>query len=373
LIIITGGGIAGLSLGWQLIKLGERITVIEQHEVGSGASWAASAYLEPRLGTGAMRALEWAAIKAWPGFVRDIEQFSGMVVNYRCNGQLRLAFGDCIDTIKQDAEARQTQGWKVQWLEGDQLRDHEPHLSGDVVGAAFLPDIHWVDGRLLCKALATAITNAGGEVVENQKITRVLHHEGKITGVASQRAQFEATRVVLATAMGTNDIEGLSRELPKCRPVKGAIISLGMDPHSPLTSHLLRHPNGHVLTPRNDGRLLVGSTHEDDETSLTVAPETQQRLKQSAIDLLHGAADLPIVEATVGIRALIGDGALRLGAAPSCKGLFYSLSHAGAGYLRAPAIAEQFADFIIDAASPCPLIDRFLHRGSRLASGLKSR
>jgi len=363
LIIITGGGIAGLSLGWQLIRRGENVTVIEQHQVGGGASWAASAYLEPRLGTGAMRALEWAAIKAWPGFVSDIEQHCGHPIDYRCNGQLRVCFGDNIKAIRQDAEARQAQGWNVQWLETRQLHEHEPHLSGDVVGAAFLPDVHWVDGRLLCQALATAITNAGGEVIEKQKVTRVLHDGGKITGVATQTTQFKASRVVLSSAMGTNDIEGLPREVPKCRPVKGAIISLGMDRHFPLTSHLLRHPNGQVLTPRKDGRLLVGSTHEDDETSLTVSPQTRQRLKQSAIDLLPAAANLPIVEATVGIRTLIGDGALRLGATPSCEGLFYSLSHAGAGYLRAPAIAEQFAGFILNPSTPCPLIERFLHRG----------
>lgn len=344
------------------MRRGEKITVIEQHQVGSGASWAASAYLEPRLGTGAMRSLEWAAIKMWPGFVSDLEQYSGHTIDYRCNGQLRLCFDDCFEAIRQDAEARQAQGWNVQWLEGKQLRDHEPHLSGYVVGAAFLPDVHWVDGRLLCQALSTAITKAGGMVVEKQKVTRVLHDDGKVSGVATQKAQFKATRVVLAAAIGTNDIAGLPRELPKSRPVKGAIISLGMDRKSPLTSHLLRHPNGHVLTPRGDGRLLIGSTHEDDETSLTVATQTQQRLKQSAIDLLPAAADLPIVEATVGIRALIGDGALRLGTTPSCEGLFYSLSHAGAGYLRAPAIAEQFSGFIIEPSAPCPLIDKFLHR-----------
>ncbi len=363
MILIIGGGIAGLSLGWQLMQRGEKITVIEQHDVGSGASWAASAYLEPRLGTGAMRALEWAAIKAWPGFISDIEQFSGQTIDYRCNGQLRLCFGDSIETIRKDAEARQAQGWNVQWLEHKQIHEFEPRLSSDITGAAFLPDIHWVDGRLLCKALATAITRAGGEVIENQKVTRILQKNDKVLGVATPKAQFKATRVVLATAMGTNDIAGLPRELPKSRPVKGAIISLGMDRHFPLTSHLLRHPNGHVLTPRSDGRLLVGSTHEDDETSRDVPEDTQQRLKQSAIDLLPDAAGLPVVEAAAGIRALIGDGALRLGLAKSCEGLFYSLSHAGAGYLRAPAIAEQFAGFILNPSTPCPLIVRFLHRG----------
>ena len=362
MIIIVGGGIAGLSLGWLLIKKGEKVTVIEQHHVGSGASGAASAYLEPRLGTGPTRNLEWAAVKLWPGFAADIEQASGKSIDYRSNGQLRPAFADSVDKIKHDAETRQAQGWNLQWLQGEELRKRAPHLSANVISAAYLPDVHWLDGRLLCQALAIAIANAGSTIIEGEKITEILHQAGQVTGVKTRHNTFTATSVVLSSAIGTNEILNLPLEIPKCRPVKGSIISLGMDSQYPLTCHLLRHPNGHVLTPRGDGRLLAGSTHEDNETSTSVSADTQMRLKQSAIDLLPDAANLTITEATSGIRALIGDGALRLGTATTMPGLYYSLSHAGAGYLRAPAIAEQFASFIIDPTSPCPLIDRFLHR-----------
>jgi len=363
LIIIVGGGIAGLSLGWHLIKKGQEITVIEQHHVGSGASAAASAYLEPRLGSGAMRRLEWAAIKAWPEFVTEIEKASGIKIDFRSNGQLRPAFADSIEMVKNDAETRRAQGWNLQWLEGEKLHKLAPHLSPHIIAAAYLPDIHWLDGRLLCQALATAITNAGGTIIEGAKTISIMGRTGQVTGIETRHGQFKATRIVLSAAMGTNEILNLPLEIPECRPVKGSIISLEMDSQSPLTSHLLRHPNGHVLTPRSDGRLLVGSTHEDGETSTTVSADTQMQLKQSAIDLLPDAANLTIAEATSGIRALIGDGSLRLGTSKNLPGLYYSLSHAGAGYLRAPAIARQFADFIIDPTSPCPLIDRFLHRG----------
>lgn len=361
-IIIVGGGIAGLSLGWQLVKRGEKVTLIEAQHVGSGASWAASAYLEPRLGTGAMRALEWASLKAWPQLVRDIEQASGVRVDYRQNGQLRLAFAGNIDKIRQEAEIRQAEGWNVNWLEGQQLSKCQPHLSDAVVAAAFLPDVHWLDGRILCQAMATAMRNSGGLVIEGQKVDRILHVDGKITGVATGQTDIKGAQVVLACAMGTNDIADLPPELPRCRPVKGAILSLGMDPRSPLTSYILRHPNGHILVPRSDGRLLIGSTHEDGETSTTLSNSTQNLLLQSAIDLLPAVADLDLVEACVGIRALVGDGALRLGACKSCEGLYYSLSHAGAGFLRAPVIAEQFADFILDSTSVCRLIDKFLRK-----------
>ena len=62
-VIIIGGGIAGLSLGWHLQRLGCTVSIIERDTVGSGASRAATAYLEPRTGSSGLRQIEWAALR----------------------------------------------------------------------------------------------------------------------------------------------------------------------------------------------------------------------------------------------------------------------------------------------------------------------
>ena len=59
MILIVGAGIAGLSLGWELVKSGAEVTIVDIGEVAGGASGIATSYLEPRLGKTQMRRLEW--------------------------------------------------------------------------------------------------------------------------------------------------------------------------------------------------------------------------------------------------------------------------------------------------------------------------
>ena len=46
-IVIIGGGIIGLSIGWQLVKRNFSVTIFDKDSVGKGASWAAAGMLSP--------------------------------------------------------------------------------------------------------------------------------------------------------------------------------------------------------------------------------------------------------------------------------------------------------------------------------------
>ena len=46
-VIIIGGGVIGLGIGWQLAKAGVSVTIHEQAEAGRAASWAAAGMLAP--------------------------------------------------------------------------------------------------------------------------------------------------------------------------------------------------------------------------------------------------------------------------------------------------------------------------------------
>ena len=79
-VTIVGGGIAGLSLGWELLRHGRRVTVREANTIGSGTSHAATSYMEPRLGDperSAARRMEWESLRLWPAFAKDVEAASG--------------------------------------------------------------------------------------------------------------------------------------------------------------------------------------------------------------------------------------------------------------------------------------------------------
>jgi len=48
-VAVIGGGIIGCAIAWRLAQRGAQVTVIEKHEPGTKASWAAAGMLLPIL------------------------------------------------------------------------------------------------------------------------------------------------------------------------------------------------------------------------------------------------------------------------------------------------------------------------------------
>ncbi len=124
---------------------------------------------------------------------------------------------------------------------------------------------------------------------------------------------------------------------------------------------MIKHAKG-VLCPRSDGRLLVGPTSEKGETSPVVSDLVKNQLLETATRFVPALSDLEVSEVSSGIRALVGDGALKLGQSREMPGVYYSLSHGGSGYLRTPVVAQELATYVLDEHAPCPLTSPYLTR-----------
>ena len=317
-VTVVGAGIAGLSVAWALAKRGREVTVREAGEIGSGTSAVATSYLEPRLGTTPARQLEWASLARWPDFASELEVASGMSVGFRPDGQWRYAFADTEAEVRADFEARRDADWNVEWLSGDALREQELSISRDVTGAALVRDPAWVDGPAACRALAIAVERNGGTMREHS----IYAYEER------------ARPLVVANAHGA---DALGLPLPRGRVTKGTTLFY---PHAVSLSRMLRSKTLSVV-PRVDG-LVVGSSRERGATTLEPDPAIVADIHNKAIRVLpelEGCTPQP----RTGFRAMIGDGSLNLGRSGD---VYWSLSQAGVGYLRAPLVSAELADVL---------------------------
>ena len=111
MIVIIGAGIAGLSVGYELIKLGQKVTILERAKIASGASGVATSYLEPRLGNTAMRAIERESMHRWEDYAIELETRSGLKTGFRRDGQIKVTLHENIRHFQKDLDARgPTQG-----------------------------------------------------------------------------------------------------------------------------------------------------------------------------------------------------------------------------------------------------------------------
>ncbi len=347
MILVVGAGIAGLSTAHALLARGAQVTVVEAGKIACGASGVATSYLEPRLGTTPMRKVEWEALRRWPEFVAALEQDSGISVQFRTEGQIRVAISDNLARFEKDQTTRCNDGWRVEPLKQDDLNRLEPALSKEIAAGCFLPDIRWVNGQKVCEALARIIVQADGEIIQETALSEIGQDGKNCRATLSDGRAIDCDAILLCTGTGSHPINGLPADIGPCRAVRGVNLNLDMTALQKPLRHMIKHHRGN-LCPRGDRHLIVGTTYEPGETSLDPSSDVIERLLANAEPILPTVRQLPLLGVTAGLRAKIGDGNLRLGRSSENPQIYYSLSHAGAGYLRAPVVAEEMARFMVD-------------------------
>lgn len=350
MIVVVGAGIAGLSVAAALAEAGADVTVLEAGRIAGGASGVATSYLEPRLGQTHMRRLEWEALARWEEYAAALKERSGLSVGFRNEGQLKVAAPANHVAFEKDMEKRAAQDWPLERLTPCEALALEPALSTDIVDAAFLPQVRWVTGASVCHALATQLRNSGHDIRQNCPIKSLLKDGDGIVLTTAKGEPIAADRVILANGMGTGSITGLPDDIPQSRPVRGVNLILGTEGLAQPLRHLVKHHRGNIC-PRTDAdghlHLIVGTTYEPGEESLEPDAAVIEKLFANAEPILPQVRNLPLRAVRAGLRTKVGDGNLNLGRSQHMRGLFWSLSHAGAGYLRAPVVAPELARFVL--------------------------
>ncbi len=122
------------------------------------------------------------------------------------------------------------------------------------------------------------------------------------------------------------------------RPVKGQILRLH-DPAGPgLLTRVIRMGPSYI-TPRGDGRYVIGATSEERGFDQTVTAGAASELLRDASELVPGISELVLDEFTAGLRPATPDNLPAIGPAPGCDGLFWAVGHRRGGILLAPATA----------------------------------
>ena len=351
MIVVVGGGIAGLSVAAALADAGAKVTVLEANRIAGGASGVATSYLEPRLGQTAMRRLEWEALVRWTDYAGALQESTGIDVGFRTEGQLKVTTADNHSAFEKDMDKRAAQAWPLERISPAYALSLEPALSPDIVDAAFLPQVRWVTGMDVCRALVAQLRNCGHDVQENCTVTALAEDGDGIALTTTTGERIAADRVILANGMGTASIHGVPDDVPESRPVRGVNLILGMDGLAQPLRHLVKHHRGN-LCPRTDGEgrshLIVGTTYEPGEASLEPDASVIEKLYANAEPVLPQVRRLQRIAVRAGLRTKVGDGNLNLGRSRDMRNLFWSLSHAGAGYLRAPVVAPELAQLVLN-------------------------
>jgi len=349
-VVIIGGGVIGLTIARALALRGVRdVLLVERASLGAEASFAAAGMLVPQAEADAQDdffKLTCQSRDLYPSFAEALRAETGIDVELDTTGTLYLALDEHDEhEIKERYEWQTRAGLEVELLSAAAARELEPCVSESTVAALLFPKDIQIENRRLLTALANSVNKLGVTITTQTTVHSLISEGNRLTGVQTSRGVISCSVAVIAAGTWSSFIMSPGK-IPQIEPVRGQIVCLEAKPQ--LTRHVIYSPRGY-LVPRQDGRLLAGSTSESAGFAKCVTAGGISTILRNALEISPAIADLPVVDTWAGLRPRAADGLPVLGPCDEIDGLFFATGHYRNGILLAPLTGELISKAIVSS------------------------
>lgn len=374
--LIVGGGVYGTALARELAVRGEGVTLLEAEAVAAGASGG--------LGKRGVRAngrdrrelpLMALAYDIWP----DIED--AVDAGYERTGHLRLyerGIGGVDGGFEAAPARKQLQnglGVETELLDADELREIEPGVSDDVVGALYCPNDGVADHTATTRGLAAAAERAGADVHEGATVRGFDVNTGRVTAVRTgdDRIPVDGSVVLLSN---THVPDVLDAEFGVSLPVWTVLPQvIATEPLAEVTlNHLIGHDSRKLALKEVPGdRVMISGGWRGERDGSTgrggrTVPEQVRGNVEVAGDVFPALRDVPVEEADASRPESVAvDAVPIIDTVPGARNLIYGTGWSGHGFAIAPAVARLLARWVVEGHRPSLLepfgTDRFTDGG----------
>ena len=352
-LLIIGGGVIGLSIAWNLSKLGVSVTVLDSGEAGR-ASPAAAGMLAPLAEAarpGPLLDLMLESLRRYPDFVEALRHDSGSELEICGPGMLRVARTDAEEaTLCQAVEWQTGLGLPLYRLTGADVRCLEPAAAPDIQSAISSPSERHIEPRLLLSALSAACCRQKAQILPD-KVLGVETFSGRVTAVRTATDCYRVETVIVAGGAWSQFVGAWLGEKIPITPLQGQM--LAFSPSADFSLHHTLYTHGAYLVPRADGRIIAGATEEAVGFNAQTTEAGIDSLRLGAAKLVPSLANWPLQSVWAGLRPVSADGLPVLGRARGWENVHFAAGHGRNGILLAPVTGALLADFLLNDA-PLP-------------------
>ena len=250
-------------------------------------------------------------------------------------------------------------GVECSLLDAAQVREAEPELRGELLGAASFPRDLQCDPRAIARGLAREAGALGAAVETGWPVESVSVRGGRVQGIAAAGARIAADAVVIAAGAWSAPLaRGAGLDLP-VEPRKGQLVRLERRPgflrHKVIDGSYMAAVESEragllvstVVETTLDGHVLVGSSRERRGFDLSVEPSVSEALLESAARIAPGIRELRVDGAWAGLRPWLPGGLPAIGPSAAAEGLWIATGHEGAGVAHGPITGRLIAQALM--------------------------
>jgi D-amino-acid dehydrogenase len=402
-VVVIGGGVIGLSTGYQLAKRGHRVVVLELGEPGAGCSsgnlgWTVPSlseplaapgvrweslrwmfkrdsplYLDPRFvlsapgwlwrfwrscnqrdylrGLEAMAALNRRTLELFDRLIDDGVRFEryrdGILFLYLTRGPLEAALREFVRLAELGLPAPEE-------LTREAVMALEPALSSRVAGGALAASEGHVRPETLCAGLLASLRARGGVVHSGVEVTGAVRRgTNRVVEVQSPSGAFAGDAFVIAAGAWSGRI---ARRFGFFLPVqagKGYSVTVAEPAARPNRALYLYEPR--VGLSPFAGAVRLGGTMELSGINTRIVPARVAAIRRAGAEFLPGSERGDVQVEWTGMRPLTPDGLPVIGRAPSFDNVYVATGHAMLGVTLAPVTGLVLAELITDGTSSIDL------------------
>ncbi|MGH2413375.1 MAG: NAD(P)/FAD-dependent oxidoreductase [Brasilonema sp.] len=362
--IVVGGGIAGVSLAYHLVRQGVKTLLFDRKDEGratdAGAGIIApfTASNEIGFGSDALFNLAVESLEYYPTLLKQLDKQSDSSI-YNKSGLLLVAVSEDELQKLEQAKSRVYQRLEkkrlsaednVRFLSGDEAREMFPGL-GETKAAIYCRRSAQVDGKLFSQALYQAAEQQGLSV-KSVEVERLILEGDTVKGVVANGETFRADKVAIAGGAWSKEFEKqLNIRIP-VEPERGQIIHLNVANVNTANKPVLSTFTGCYFLAWPDNRIVLGATRESGagfHTHTTVAGIHQ--LLDEALPVTPGLKDASLREIRVGLRPVPEDELPILGTVPNINNLYLATGLGHTGLANGPYIGKVVAEMMLGKES----------------------
>ncbi len=203
--VIVGAGVIGCATAYNLALRGHSVIVLEKDEsIGNGGS--------SRNGGGVRQSgrdarelplAMYAVENIWPGLSDEL----GADVEYVKRGNLRLGKTEHhLEILQGLARTGVEHGLDMRMLDANEVREMNPFLSDEVIGASWCPTDGHANPLRTTLAFYRRARELGVRFISGVQVTGVRKLHGRACQVATTMGLYEGDDVILAAGLGTRTL-----------------------------------------------------------------------------------------------------------------------------------------------------------------------
>jgi glycine oxidase len=350
-VLILGGGVIGLSMAYELARGGVKVRLIDRGQPGQEASWAGAGILPPGKRRSADDAYEHLAAVSYelhPTWAAQLREETGIDNGFRRTGGLHIAHDDdgCVE-VRHELDYWRAREVPCEEVLPRRVAEIEPGLALEepsaIRAALLLPGECQLRNPRHLKALVAACTRLGVNIQPGVTADGFEIERGRIRAVRTSDGLLSAEKYCICGGAWSGQLLAPLRVQLRIMPIRGQMVLLACE--RPPLRHIVMD-GIRYLVPRDDGRVLVGSTEEDAGFDKRPTSEGVDGLLSFALELVPGLRSATFERCWAGLRPGTADRLPYLGPIPGVENGFIAAGHFRSGLQLSPATAVVMAQAI---------------------------